>query len=297
VKFRLVILLNVRQPGGAACRHLFALLLFFAVAGIGWAQSSSEQNRQDTTDVPEANPARPTVATPATLTPVGYLQFENGLLYATGSPDFSSRLGVNQVTKLTVHPRLQFLVTSEPVVHSGLGSQKEFNPGDILAGFQAVLLPGREKRPTISLSFEEHVYAGSAPDIDIGTPKHSLLLLISNDLAGFHFDLNGMFNEQTQDRVGRAQFGQTISISHPLKKFTIGVELWHFTQPFQQGNCIGNLWEVSYPIRRNLVVDAGFNRGLTSTSTQWEGFAGFTYLLPHRLWPARNPGNHGAAAK
>ena len=51
---------------------------------------------------------------------------------------------------------------------------------------------------------------------------------------------------------------------------------------------MGSLWEVSYSVRRNLVVDAGFNRGLTSTSTQWEGFAGFTYLLPHRLWKAKD---------
>lgn len=273
------------------------LVLFCAIHAV--AQSNPDSSGQkDNDDVPEANPARPTVATPATLTPVGYLQFENGVLYATGSPDFSSRFGVNQVTKLTVHPRLQFLVASEPVVHSGLDGQKGFNPGDVFAGFQAVLLPGHEKRPTVSINFEEHVYAGSAPDIDIGTPKHALLLLISDDLAGFHFDLNGMFNEQVEDRVGRAQYGQTISISHPLKKFTIAGELWHFTQPFQQGNCVGNLWAISYPVRRNLVVDAGFNRGLTSTSTQWEGFAGFTYLLPHRLWPARNPaGNNGTATK
>ena len=259
------------------------------------AQSAPENNDKNETDsVPEANPARPTVATPATLTPIGYLQFENGVLYATGSPDFSSRFGLNQVTKLTVHPRLQFLVASEPVVHSSFGGDKEFNPGDVFAGFQTVLLPGHEKRPTISINFEEHVYAGSAPDIDIGTPKHALLLLISDDLAGFHFDLNGMFNEQVEDRVGRAQYGQTISISHPLKKFTIAAELWHFTQPFEQGNCVGNLWALSYSVRPNLVVDAGFNRGLTSTSTQWEGFAGFTYLLPHRLWSLRN---HGTATK
>jgi hypothetical protein len=32
------------------------------------------------------------------------------------------------------------------------------------------------------------------------------------------------------------------------------------------------------------VLDAGFNRGLTGTSTRWEIFAGFTYLLPGRLW-------------
>jgi hypothetical protein len=32
------------------------------------------------------------------------------------------------------------------------------------------------------------------------------------------------------------------------------------------------------------VLDGGFNRGLTSTSTRWEVFLGFTYLLPHKLW-------------
>jgi len=269
-------------PGGVKS-GLFSFFIMLAAVASSFAQSDPNRASQKD-DVPEANPARPTVATPATLTPVGYLQFENGMLYATGSDEFSSRLGINQVTKLTVHPRLQFLVASEPLVHSGLGTDKEFNPGDVLVGLQTVVLPGKEKRPTVSLSYFKHVYTGSAPDIDIGTPEHSLLLLISNDLAGFHFDLNGMFNEQVDDHVGRAQFGQTISISHPIKKFTVGAELWHFTQPFLRGNAVGNLWAVSYSVRRNVVVDAGFNRGLTSTSTQWEGFAGFTYLLPHRLW-------------
>jgi hypothetical protein len=35
---------------------------------------------------PEANPGRPAASTPATLTPVGYLQFETGVLGANYSP-------------------------------------------------------------------------------------------------------------------------------------------------------------------------------------------------------------------
>lgn len=272
----------------AAVRCNLAFLLLIVVTHYAVAQSPADKSpRSD--DVPEANPARPTVATPATLTPVGYLQFENGIQYAADSPEFSSRVGINQVTKLTVHPRLQFLLQSEPVVHNGLGPVKEFNPGDVLAGFQTVILAGRGKRPTVSLSYLKHIYAGSAADIDFGTPEHSVILLLSDDLGGFHCDLNGMFNEQRDNHVGRAQFGQTISISHPLKKVTVATEFWRFTQPFLEGNAVGNLWAVSYPVRRNLVVDAGFNRGLTSSSTQWEGFAGFTYVLPHRLWPEKKP--------
>ena len=34
-----------------------------------------------------------------------------------------------------------------------------------------------------------------------------------------------------------------------------------------------------------LVLDVGVNRGLTSTSTRWEFFTGFTYLLPKKLLP------------
>ena len=47
---------------------------------------------------------------------------------------------------------------------------------------------------------------------------------------------------------------------------------------------IGNLWAISYAALKTLVFDGGFDKGLTGTSTHWEGFAGFTYLLPSRLW-------------
>ena len=73
-------------------------------------------------------------------------------------------------------------------------------------------------------------------------------------------------------------------ISHPLGHFTISTEIWNFSQPFLHSNVAGNLWGVSYSVRKNLVVDGGFDHGLTKPSTQWETFVGFTYLLPHRLW-------------
>jgi hypothetical protein len=74
------------------------------------------------------------------------------------------------------------------------------------------------------------------------------------------------------------QFGQTLSISHHVVgKLWLSGEIWHFTQPFLRGHAI-------YAARKTIVFDAGFNRGLTSTSTRWAAFAGFTYLLPHRLW-------------
>ena len=236
---------------------------------------------------PEANPSRPTVSTPATLTPVGYLQFENGFLFAKDSLEFSERLALNQVTRLTVHPRIELILQSEPVVHSDLSTQHELHEGEVFAGAQTVLIQGHESRPTVSVSYIRRLHASVAPEIDIGTFRQSVLILVSGEVLGFHFDANGIATEQAEESVRRAQFGQTLSVSHPLKGFTISGEIWHFSQPLHQGNAVGNLWAVSYPLRKNLVVDGGFNRGLTSTSTRWELFAGFTYLLPRRLWKAR----------
>jgi hypothetical protein len=162
---------------------------------------------------------------------------------------------------------------------------------DVFLGAQAVLSPGEGSKPTFAASYFHRAYAGAAPNLDIGSAANSLLLLASTDVKGFHYDANAILNEMVQNElvrepVRRAQFGQTLSISHPIfsEKLSVTGEIWHFTQPFLQGNAVGNLWAVSYAARKTLVLDAGFNRGLTSTSTRWEAFAGFTYLLPHRFF-------------
>ena len=240
-----------------------------------------------TPSVLEANPGRPTVSTPATLTPVGYLQFENGVLFAQNSTEFSKRTGISQVTKLSVLPRLELFLQSEPLAISQSRDQTAVHEGEVFAGVQSVLFAGAESRPTVSISYIRRVHTSVAPELDIGTFRQSTSILLSEDLYGFHFDTNGVLAEQMQGAIRRAQFGQTLSISHSLRKFTISGEIWHFSQPFEKGNTVGNLWAVSRALRKNLVVDAGFNRGLTKTSTRWEAFVGFTYLLPHRLWMVR----------
>jgi hypothetical protein len=253
-----------------------SILTLFAQTGRAQADPPAE---------PSANPARPTVATPATLTPVGYLQFETGVQGASHSPEFSSRFGLNEVIKLTVVPRLQLIAADEPWAHSRADGQPGNGPGGFLLGGQAVLRKGEGATPTLAVSYFHQFYGGTAPDLDFGSPNNSFQLLASADVKGFHYDANAIFNEITGGNVRRLQFGQTLSISHPLKgRFNLTGEIWHFPQPFLRGHAVGNLWAIAYTARKTLVFDAGFNRGLTSTSTRWEVFAGFTYLLPHRLF-------------
>lgn len=262
-----------------------------ACLGILFLSISTALSAQDASpDVPEANPARPTVSTPATLTPAGYLQFENGGLFAAHSPEFSRRLGIELVTKVSVDKRVQFLALFEPFTHSTGAAISGDRPGEVFAGMQVVLLPGEDKRPTISTQYLRRLYASPAPELDLGTFVQSATILLSDDLGGFHFDMNGLAMEQQDDttKVRQVQFAETLSVSHPIGKVTVSGELWHFAQPLTHGAAVGNLWSASYPVRKNLVIDAGFDHGFTSTSTRWEGFAGFTYLLPHRLWHQRN---------
>jgi hypothetical protein len=237
---------------------------------------------------PEANPGRPTVSTPATLTPVGYLQFETGLLPAYHSPEFSSRYSLNEVVKLSVAPRFQLLTVAEPVVHFTADRTTANRVGDIFLGAQGVVYHGEGAKPTLAVSYFRRVYNGGAPELDVGSPINTLVVLASADVKGFHYDTNVFFTELVQGPVRRGQFGQSLTISHSfLHRFTLSGEIWHFTQPFLQSNAVGNLWAVSYSARKNLVFDAGFNYGLTGTSTSWEAFVGFTYLFPHRLWKAQ----------
>jgi hypothetical protein len=262
---------------------LCATLILFARTAAAQSAASDE---------PEANPGRPTVSTPATLTPVGYLQFETGILGAWHSPEFSSRFAPNEVIKFSPISRFELLAAAEPIVHYTAAGSTANGVAEVFLGAQTVLNPGEGAKPTVSVSYFHRVYDGGAPELDYGSPQNSFLLLASADVKGFHYDTNAMLNELVQGSVQgsvqrpvrRPQFGQSLSISHPLKgKFSLSGEIWHFTQPFLRGNAIGNLWAVNYAARKTLVLDAGFNHGLTSTSTHWEAFAGFTYLLPHRL--------------
>jgi hypothetical protein len=269
--------------------------------------------------VPTANPARPTVTNPATLPPVGYLQFEQGYLGSLDSSETASQYGVNQVTKIAVASRLMLEAQTQPFAESREVGEDSYSSGsgDVLLGAQTILYlppstPAKTPhhaiaRPTVALAYLGRVHAGTTPDTDQGGYANSVLLLVSGDLGKFHYDSNYLLNEQTatenspmtgtQVALRRAQFAQTLSVNHPLgsANLQLAVELYHFAQPMvhatargdfvARANAVDGLMALSYTLRPNLVIDGGFSHGFTSTSTRWQSFAGFTYLLPHRLWP------------
>jgi hypothetical protein len=264
--------------------HAFRFILAFGIAltPIALPARSVAQTAED---APAANPGRPTVSTPATLTSPEYLQFEVGGIGAEKSGGFANRFSLEAVAKLSLNRRFELIAAAEPFAVADIGESTRTSTGDFFAGVQALVHHGEGLHPSVAVSYFRRLYSGSAPDFDIGSSRQSALLLVSFDAGKFHVDTNGFVNEQISDSgaVHRAQFGQTLSISHPLIANTgLTGELWHFTQPFDRANAAGLLIAPTYNVSRWLVIDVGFNRGLTATSTRWEIFAGFTYLLPKK---------------
>ncbi len=284
---------------------------------------------QETDNTPTAVPARPTVTNPATLPPVGYLQFEQGFVQASSSPGLNHQFSLGQSTKLAIHPRILVQVQTQPFARTLLPPVTK-DQGDIILAGQLLLTPppkaAAEPAPVpagqaaakvvtpkaplasitaVAIGYLGRVRSGTSPDLDIGSFSRGMLLLADGTLPGLQFQTNFVVNEQvsTDDpsrTVRRAQLGQTLSLTRQLtKKASITGELWHFTQPLltnarngdpvARANAVGLLFTGGYSLRNNLVFDAGFEHGLTSTSTNWQTFAGVTYLLPCRLWK-----DHGA---
>lgn len=263
--------------------------------------------------MPEADPARPTVTIPARLPPTGYLQLENGVNEANASPAGTGRqMAVNQTTKLALTTRLMVQFLSQPytfdVLHTpGVqGHTSSNDSGDLILGGQIVLHKAVGPLPTVSLVYNHRMRAGTAANLDVGDSTQAGLVLMSGDLrGGFHYDANLGVLEQTSGPVRRAQYQQSFDVQHLIfnratgGRLLAGGELSHFTQPLvtadvagrplATANTLGMLWFTYFTIRPNLVMDAAFDHGLTSSSTQWQGTMGVTYVLPHRLWPDRHP--------
>ena len=263
-------------------------------------------------DIPEASPSRPTVTAPAHIPPTGYLQFEQGFNRADESPaGVASQSSVNQTTKIALTTRLLVQFVSQPYTDNTVNQQPATNaPGDLDLGAQYIVHEEAGALPVVALGYIRRVRTGTSANLDSGDFSQSALLLMSGDLPdNFHYDANLILNEQSSDQnsavathtVRRGQFAQSVALSHPLfakataSRLTGVVELSHFAQPLvatrsvTRANTLGLLFAASFALRPNIVLDADFDHGLTSTSTQWQGGFGITYLLPHRLWPDRHP--------
>src|ERR1017187_7943040 len=122
------------------------LALFLAAALVAAAQQQDPSSNLPAGAAPDgavANPGRPTVSTPATLTPVGYFQFETGVLAAWNSPGVSSQQNLNEVIKFSVSRWIELLVAAEPYAHSHASDGPTNGSGTWTSGSKELSIMGR----------------------------------------------------------------------------------------------------------------------------------------------------------
>lgn len=235
-----------------------------------------------------ANPNRPTVANPADITQYGVLELEYGWdrVWPEGNSHQTSFGGLLKFG-LLCDVELRWNTTSY-VWQTGSGGRVS-GLGDNWIGPQVRIYKQTRRVPTIAFGYQVKVpSADSRMGLGSGQVDHALTLLASKDIADFHFDFNA-----THFWIGQAgapEFGQNsqinLAFSHRVRgnlQFT--GEFYGDTQlDSSTPGFASSLWALTYTITPRLVIDSGFETGITSGGPHRHAFFGATYSIGN-LYP------------
>jgi Putative MetA-pathway of phenol degradation len=265
-----------------------ALLVVFLIASTpAWAQWMGKQTGCYADSI-VANPNRPTVADPADITQYGVLELEYG--WDRTWPEQGVRqtsLGGLLKFGLLCDVELRWTTTSflsqtaAGVTHSGFG--------DNWIGPQVRVYKQTTRWPTLALSYAAKTPSASTEGgLGTGRMDHSFTFLASKDVAGIHFDFNA-----THFWIGRESapgFDQNDQLNLAFSRTIRGGlgctgEFYGDTQLNRTTvSFVSSLWALTYTVNPRLVMDGGFEGGLTSGGPHRHVFAGLTYSLGN-LYP------------
>jgi hypothetical protein len=237
-----------------------------------------------------ANPNRPTVANPADITQYGVLELEYGWdrLWPEEGVRQTSLGGLLKFGMLCdVELRWNtnsFLSQTDPS-----GTHRSF--GDNWLGPQIRFYRQTKRVPSMAAAYAVKIPSASTADgLGSGRADHAFTFLVSKDIARFHFDFN-----VSQLLVGRPKASgfdnnqqMNLAFSHVIHgglQFT--GEFYGDTRlnPATPGFA-SSLWALTYTVVPRLVLDAGFEAGLTSGGPHRHVFVGVTYSIAN-LYPGR----------
>jgi hypothetical protein len=263
------------------------LAVFLIASSPAWAQWIGKQTGCYADSI-VANPNRPTVADPADITQYGVLELEYG--WDRAWPEE----GVHQTSfggllkfALLCDVELRWHTTSFLSQTDATGTHRSF--GDNWLGPQVRIRRQTKLWPTLAFSYAAKISSASTEDgLGTGRVDHSITFLASKDIAGVHCDFNA-----THFWIGRESapgFNQNhelnLAFSRPLHgrlgftgEFYGDTQLNRTTPSF-----VSSLWAPTYTISPRLVIDGGFEGGLTSGGPHRHVFAGFTYSIGN-LYP------------
>lgn len=230
----------------------------------------------------EANPNRPTVSNPASVTQYGVLELEYG--WDRFWPD----VGVQQTSAagllkfgLLCDLELRWNTTSFLSQHDPTGTYTTF--GDNWLGTEIRLHRQTKRLPTLAVSYSAKIPSASTEaDLGSGEIDHSFTLGISESVLHFNFDFNF-----THFLIGKRPSGfdqnqqLALAFAHPVwRGLQFDGEFYgNTTLNATTPGYASSLWALTYTITPRLVVDGGFEAGVTSGGPHRHLFMGATYSI------------------
>ncbi len=277
-----------RPRAGRRPHLVVALAVCLAMSPSALAQWMGKQTGCYTTPM-AANPNRPTVANPADITQYGVLELEYGWDGVWPQEENVNQNSLGGLLKfgLLCDIELRWTTTSYLSQIDATGTHQSF--GDNWLGPQIRFYKQTKRVPSLAFSYAVKIPSASTENgLGSGQVDHSFTFLASKDIAHIHFDFNA-----TRFLIGRANasgFDQNdqlnLAFSRPIHgplQFT--GEFYGSTQLNQTTpSFVSSLWALTYTIVPRLVIDGGFEAGLTDNGPHRHAFAGFTYSIVN-LYP------------
>jgi hypothetical protein len=234
----------------------------------------------------EANPNRPTVSNPAHVTQYGVLELEYG--FDRMWPEIRLRQtsgGGLLKFGLLCDLELRWATTSFLSQADSTGMHTTF--GDNWLGTEIRFHRQTRRLPTMAFSYSFKIPSARTEDgLGTGQVDHSFTLGASETVAHFTFDFNF-----TQFLLGQPSGGfdqnqqMALAFSHVLhKKLQFAGELYGQTENISTPDFASSLWALTYALSARLVLDGGFEAGLTSGGPHRHAFGGITYSIAN-LYP------------
>jgi hypothetical protein len=269
-------------------KHLFILIRIFAAVLLGgstvaWAQEENPSESACLSSQIVSVPSRPTVTNATEPTQCGVVEFEYGFDHQwLGAGDRHNDLSGG--LRFGITPNLDFHWASASFLNvaNGTGSQTGF--GDTWLGLKYRFLRQTKHRPSLGL-----FYAAKAPSasylrgLGSGQVDHSISFLASKDVRRFHFDFNviqllaGRPNAPGNDH----NTGFALSTSYPLThRLSVVAEPYGYTELNQDNPAFASVMAgFNCQLRHRLVLDTGFDAGVTAGAPKMRAFVGVTYAI------------------
>jgi len=240
------------------------------------------------TDTITANPNRPTVSNPAHVTQYGVLELEYGWdrMWPEEGIHQTSIGGLLKFGMLC-DIELRWNSNSFLTQTDARGTARTF--GDNWLGTELRFHRQTTRLPTMAFSYAFKIPSASTENgLGTGRVDHSFTLGASENIAHFNFDFN-----LTQFLVGRPTASgfdenqlMALAFSHAIRGgLQFAGEFYGETQLNQTIPGFGSsLWALTYAVVPRLVIDGGFEAGLTSGGPHRHAFVGVTYSIAN-LYP------------